>query len=129
MRMNNHINMVYLHHSSPSDLSFIMVGVSSLLHLLSFCNNCVSFIQQIVLSTEITMYNIYSLHTSFSFSQFIFILFKLSTNISIQYRTHCCKHILSLNESAKRYFVISHESHIFYCFSIHICYVWLFDDC
>ena len=68
MRMNNHINMVYLHHSSPSDLSFIMVDVYPLLHLLSLCNNCVSFIQQIVLSTEITMYNIYSPHTSFPFS-------------------------------------------------------------
>ena len=77
MRINNHINMVYLHHSSPSDLSFIMVDVYPLLHLLSLCNNCVSFIQQIVLSTEITMYNIYSPHTSFSFSQFIFHPFQI----------------------------------------------------
>ena len=85
MRMNNHINMVYLHHSSPSDLSFIMVDVYPLLHLLSFCNNCISFIQQIVLSTEITMYNIYSPHTSFSFSQLIFHPFQIINKYGVRY--------------------------------------------
>ena len=84
MRMNNHINMVYLHHSSPSDLSFIMVDVYPLLHLLSLCNNCVSFIQQIVLSTEITMYNIYCQHTSFPFSKLIFHPFQI-INYGVRY--------------------------------------------
>ena len=100
MRMNNYINMVYLHHSSPSDLPFMMVGVCSLLHVSYLCNNCVSFIQQIFLSTQITRYNIYFPYPSFPISQLNRHPFQISTNTSNQYRTQIRKHFLPLYEFA-----------------------------
>ena len=100
MRMNNHINMVYLHHSSLSDLPFGMVGVCSLLHVSYLCNNCVSFIQQIFLSTQITRYNIYFPYPCFPISQLNRHPFQISTNTSIQYRTQTRKHFLPLYEFA-----------------------------
>ena len=71
-----------------------MVGVCSLLHVSYLCNNCVSLIQQIFLSTEITTYNIYFPYPSFPISQLNRHPFQISTNTSIQYRTQIRKHFL-----------------------------------